>query len=89
MLLNNMGMEISRLQSTEKRLKDNSSLGQDYSDTIERYLSEGYVRKVDKSDLGEDSKWFLPHFLFLVRPDKDDNQNSCGIRSICYTYIPG
>ncbi|KAJ8049997.1 hypothetical protein HOLleu_02999 [Holothuria leucospilota] len=69
LLPDNRDMAISRLQSTEKRLKANPSLGKDYSDTIERYLSKGYIRKVEKSDRGEGPKWFLPHFP-VVRPDK-------------------
>ncbi|KAJ8051026.1 hypothetical protein HOLleu_04443 [Holothuria leucospilota] len=69
LLPDNRDMATSRLQSTEKRLKANPSLGKDYSDTIERYLSKGYIRKVEKSDIGEGPKWFLPHFP-VVRPDK-------------------
>ena len=68
-LPNNRDMAISRLQSTEKRLKANPSLGKDYSDTIERYLSKGYIRKVEQNDSEEGPKWFLPHFP-VVRPDK-------------------
>ena len=62
-------MALQRLQKNEKRLKRIPEVSKAYSDCIQRYVKEGYVKKVPAAD-HSNTKWFLLHFPVL-RPDKD------------------
>ncbi|CAC5373897.1 unnamed protein product [Mytilus coruscus] len=69
-LPNNYNMALSRLENTEKRLKKDPSIAKVYTQTIEKYIEKGYVRKVSTKEETVIGKWNLPHFP-VIRPDKE------------------
>ncbi|XP_063441925.1 uncharacterized protein LOC134722246 [Mytilus trossulus] len=68
-LPNNYNMALSRLANTEKRLNKDPSIAKVYTQTIEKYIEKGYVRKVSTKETVA-GKWYLPHFP-VIRPDKE------------------
>ena len=62
-------MALSRLRSTERNLKKNSRVADEYQATIQAYVEKGYLRKVPSEEQPPANVWFLPHFL-VVRMDK-------------------
>ncbi|CAC5373862.1 unnamed protein product [Mytilus coruscus] len=69
-LPNNYNMALSRLENTEKRLNKDPSIAKVYTQTIEKYIEKGYVRKVSTKEETVAGKWYLPHFP-VIRPDKE------------------
>ena len=61
-------MAVKRLENTEKRLKKQPDLGEQYNKIIEEYVEKGYLDYVDVDPL-KDTGWYLPH-VPIVRPDK-------------------
>ena len=66
-LPNNYEVAYKRLQNTEVKLLKNPELAQSYADVINRYVEQGYVKKVAPID--SEKQWFLPHFP-VVKPDR-------------------
>ena len=62
-------MALSRLRSTERNLKKNSRVADEYQTTIQAYVEKGYLRKVPSEEQPPANVWFLPHFP-VVRMDK-------------------
>ena len=62
-------MALSRLPSTERNLKKNSRVADEYQATIQAYVEKEYLRKVPSEEQPPANVWFLPHFL-VVRMDK-------------------
>ncbi|CAC5357994.1 unnamed protein product [Mytilus coruscus] len=58
------------MENTEKRLIRSPEIASAYTETIDKYIEKGYVRKVTNDDNKTTRKWYLPHFP-VVRPDKD------------------
>ena len=76
-LPDNSEMALKRLAQTEKRIKKNPEVESRYSETIEKYLEKGYLRKVEKQEVQPDSKWYLPHF-----PIVDLNRETTKVRIV-------
>ena len=62
-------MALSRLRSTERNLKKDSRVAEEYRATIQAYVEKGYLRKVPSDEQPLDNVWYLPHFP-VVRMDK-------------------
>ena len=62
-------MALSRLRSTEKNLKKDDRVAEDYKKTIQAYVEKGYLRKVPLDEMLPNNVWYLPHFP-VVRMDK-------------------
>ncbi|CAC5423297.1 unnamed protein product [Mytilus coruscus] len=62
-------MTLNRLENTEKRLNKDPSIAKDYTQTTEKYIEKGYVRKVSTKEETIVGKWYLPHFP-VIRSDK-------------------
>ena len=62
-------MALSRLRSTERNLKKNSRVADEYQATIQAYVEKGYLRKVPSEEQPPANVWCLPHFP-VVRMDK-------------------
>ena len=60
-LPNNRQMEQSRLVSTERNLRKNPIVANEYQKTIEAYVQKGYLRKVDPDKKEVPGLWHLPH----------------------------
>ena len=67
-LPDNRAMAQSRLVSTEKNLKKNPVVAEEYCRTND-YVKKGYLRKVHPDQETVASRWYLPHFP-VVRLDK-------------------
>ena len=68
-LPDNKAMALSRLRSTERNLKKNSRVADEYQATIQAYVEKGYLRKVPSEEQPPANVWYLPHFP-VVRIDK-------------------
>ena len=62
-------MRLSRFRSTERNLKKNSRVADEYQATIQAYVGMGYLRKVPSEEQPPANVWYLPHFS-VVRMDK-------------------
>ena len=55
---------MGQLKSLEQRLQKDETLKKHYQATIDTYVNNGYVRKVDQAELNETKdklQWYLPH----------------------------
>ena len=62
-------MALSRLRRTEKNLKKDDRVAEDYKKTIQAYVEKGYLRKVPLDEQLPNNVWYLPRFP-VVRMDK-------------------
>ena len=58
-------MALSRLRSTERNLKKDNCVAEEYKATIQAYVEKGYLQKVPSDEQLPNNVWYLPHF-----PDK-------------------
>ena len=70
-LPNNRAMAVSRLHSTERKLKKNPELARKYRDVINSYISKGHAKKLtpEESRKTTSRTWYLPHHAVL-NPNK-------------------
>ena len=69
-LPNNRAMAVSRLHSTERKLKENPELARKYQDVINIYICKGHARKLTPKSKEMTSKtWYLQHHAVL-NPNK-------------------
>ena len=66
-------MTLSRFRSTERNLKKNSRVADEYQATIQAYVGMGYLRKVPSEEQPPANVWYLPHFS-VVRMDKSTTE---------------
>ncbi len=63
-------MALSRLRSTQKNLKKDNRVAEEYQAIIQAYVEKGYLRKVNSDEQLLNNEWYyLPHFP-VVRMDK-------------------
>ena len=62
-------MALSCLRSTERNLKKDNRVAEEYKATIQAYVEKGYLRKVPSDEQLPNNVWYLPHFP-VVRMDK-------------------
>ena len=62
-------MALFRLRSTERKLRKDDSVAENYKNTIQDYIEKGYLRRVPLDEQLPNNVWYLPHFL-VVRMDK-------------------
>ncbi|CAB4009494.1 Hypothetical predicted protein, partial [Paramuricea clavata] len=65
----NKNNALSRLDSTERKLKRDEIVSREYQHTIESYMEKGYLRKVGKDEVIPPEVWYLLHFP-IIRMDK-------------------
>ena len=68
-LPDNREQAISRLCNTERRLKKDEFIQEEYRKTIESYIEKGYLKRVSEEDTPPPEVWYLHHFP-VVRMDK-------------------
>ena len=68
---NNRAMAVSRLHSTERKLKKNPEPARKYQDVINSYISKGHAKKLTPEESKEvtSKTWYLPHHAVL-NPNK-------------------
>ena len=64
-------MAVSRLHSTEKKLKKNPELEEKYQNVINDYVTNGHARKMspEEAKIATPKTWYLPHHAVL-NPNK-------------------
>ena len=62
-------MALSCLRSTERNLKKDNRVAEEYKATIQGYVEKGYLRKLPSDEQLPNNVWYLPHFP-VVRMDK-------------------
>ena len=72
-LPNNYDMAVRRLESLEKRFKNDPEIKERYAKSIEDDIEKGYVKKLSEEEVYTDSKvtWYLPH-RFVINLKKHD-----------------
>ena len=72
-LPNNYDMAVRRLESLEKRFKNDPGIKERYAKSIEDDIEKGYVKKLSEEEVCTDSKvtWYLPH-RFVINLKKHD-----------------
>ena len=72
-LPNNYDMAVRRLESLEKRFKNDPEIKETYAKSIEDDIEKGYVKKLSEEEVCTDSKvtWYLPH-RFAINLKKHD-----------------
>ena len=68
-LPDNRSVARSRLVSTEKNLRKDPIVAEEYCRTIKEYVEKGYIRKVHPDREKAAAQWYLPHFP-VVRLNK-------------------
>ena len=70
-LPNNRALAVSRLHSTEKKLKKNPELAEKYQNVINDYVTKGYAQKMtqEEAKVTTSKTWYLPHHAVL-NPNK-------------------
>ncbi len=68
-LPDNRSVARSRLVSTEKNLRKDPIVAEEYCHTIKEYVEKGYIRKVHPDREKAAAQWYLPHFP-VVRLNK-------------------
>ena len=66
-LPNNCSMAESRLRMLKRRFSSEPKLDEDYTTTVEAYISDGHARLVSAKESSEASQWFLPHHAVFKR----------------------
>jgi len=69
-LSNNHAMAVSRLHSTEKKLKRNPELAEIYQNVINNYVTKGHAQRMTKEEakVTNSKIWYLPHHA-VVNPN--------------------
>lgn len=70
-LPNNYAMAVSRLHSTEKKLKKNQELAEKYKNVINDYVTKGHAQRMtqEEAKVITPKTWYLPHHAD-VNPNK-------------------
>ena len=63
-------MALSRLRSTERNLKKDIRVAEEYKATIQAYVEKGYLPKVPSDEQLPNNVWYLSHFP-VVRMNKE------------------
>ena len=77
---NDYGSAFGQLKSLEHRLEKNVDLRQRYQETIKIDIENGYVRRLDETELKQTAdcpQWYLPHHPVL-NPNKPEK-----VRRVC------
>jgi hypothetical protein len=70
-LPNNYSNALKRLEGIERRMRKDERLKSAYIEKIQYYIDQGFVRKLDPSEVPSEHprRWFLPHFP-VFNPNK-------------------
>lgn len=66
---NNYSNALSRLESTERKLRKQPEVAEAYQTVFDKYKDKGYIKEVDEKYDQAEKIWYLPHFP-VVRMDK-------------------
>ena len=73
-LRDNFEQAATRLKPLQKRFEKNSALKEKYVATIQRYIDDGFARKLSEEEKDDQSQecWYLPHHAVINvhKPDK-------------------
>ena len=66
-------MTVWRLESLEKKFKNDPEIKERYSKSIRDDIEKGYVRKLSEEEVSTNNKvtWYLPH-RYVIDPKKPD-----------------
>ena len=84
-LQNNRSMAESRLRMLRRKLDSNPRLADDYTKTVEGYISDGHAMLVEGDELNEVHQWYLPHHAVFKR----SNPEKCRVVFDCAAQFKG
>jgi hypothetical protein len=84
-LQNNRSMAESRLRMLKRKFDGNPKLAEDYTKTVEAYISDKHAMLVEEGDLNEPHQWFLPHHAVFKR----SNPEKCRVVFDCAAQYKG
>ena len=70
-LQNNRSMAESRLRMLKRRFETNKKLAEDYTKTVETYISDGHAALVEETELNTVHQWYLPHHAVFKRSNPE------------------
>ena len=70
-LQNNRAIAESRLRMLKKKFDSNAKLADEYTKTVETYISDGHAKLVEESELNTTHQWFLPHHSVFKRSNPE------------------
>ena len=84
-LQNNRSMAESRLRMLKRRFETNKKLAEDYTKTVETYISDGHAALVEESEQNIVHQWYLPHHAVFKR----SNPAKCRVVFDCAAQYKG
>ena len=84
-LQNNRSMSESRLRMLKRKFEANPKLADDYTKTVEAYISDGHAAMVEESELNTVHQWYLPHHAVFKR----SNPEKCRVVFDCAAQFKG
>ena len=84
-LQNNRQMAESRLRMLRRKFDTNPKLADDYTKTVEGYISDGHAMLVEGDELDDVHQWYLPHQAVFKR----SNPEKCRVVFDCAAQYNG
>ena len=85
-LPNDRVMAEKRLKGIKRKLEGNETLREQYTTTVEKYVSDGHARQVGPEELTENQgQWYLPHHPVFKR----SNPEKCRVVFDCAAKFGG
>ena len=78
-------MAESRLRMLKRRFETNKKLAEDYTKTVETYISDGHAALVEETELNTVHQWYLPHHAVFKR----SNPEKCRVVFDCAAQYKG
>jgi hypothetical protein len=69
----------------KRKFQSNPKLAEDYTNTVEAYISDNHARLVTASEADDDHQWFLPHHAVF----KKSNPSKCRVVFDCTAEYKG
>ena len=84
-LQNNRSIAESRLRMLRRKFDTNLKLADDYTKTVEGYISDGHAMLVEGDELNDVHQWYLPHHAVFKR----SNPEKCRVVFDCAAQFKG
>ena len=84
-LQNNRSVAESRLRMLRRKFDTNAKLSDDYTKTVEGYISDGHAMLVEGDELDDVHQWYLPHHAVFKR----SNPEKCRVVFDCAAQYNG
>ena len=84
-LQNNRSIAESRLRMLRRKFDTNPKLADEYTKTVEGYISDGHAMLIEGDELDDVHQWYLPHHAVF----KGSNPEKCRVVFDCAAQYNG